>query len=166
MIPKEYSNGEVTILWKPEKCTHAGICVKTLPQVYNPKAKPWITMAGANSEALIAQVAQCPSGALSIKQNDKNMIEIKREDNGKKGRFAIFENGEFAGEMTFVWAGELQFIIDHTGIEEKYSGRGFGKKLVMEAVEYARSNDLKILPLCPFAKKIFDKDSQIQDVRS
>ena len=166
MITKEYSNGEVTILWKPEKCTHAGICVKTLPQVYNPKEKPWITMQGANSEALITQVGQCPSGALSIKQDDKIMIEIKREDNGKKGRFIIFENGQLAGEMTYVWAGELMFIIDHTGIKENYSGRGFGKKLVIEAVEYARTNDLKILPLCPFAKKVFDNDNEIQDVRS
>ena len=31
---KEYTNGEIVIVWQPELCTHAGICVKMLPQVY------------------------------------------------------------------------------------------------------------------------------------
>jgi hypothetical protein len=166
MKTKEYSNGDVTILWKPEKCIHSGICVKTLPSVYNPKERPWIKPENASSEELIKQVSKCPSGALSIKQDSKAMIKIEREDNGKKGRFVIYENDEFAGEMTYVWAGESRFIIDHTEVKGNFSGKGFGKKLVMEAVEYARNNDLKILPLCPFAKKVFDKDNGIQDVRS
>lgn len=68
MTTKEYSNGEITILWKPEKCTHSGICVKALPQVYNPKERPWIKPENADSEAIIKQVALCPSGALSIKK--------------------------------------------------------------------------------------------------
>lgn len=64
---KEYSNGEITILWQPKKCTHSGICVKTLPQVYNPKLRPWIKIENATTEELKAQVAKCPSGALSLK---------------------------------------------------------------------------------------------------
>ncbi len=63
----EYSNGEITILWKPEICIHSGICVKTLPAVYDPKDRPWIKPENATSEQLIHQVAKCPSGALSIK---------------------------------------------------------------------------------------------------
>ncbi|MFN2430469.1 MAG: GNAT family N-acetyltransferase [Cryomorphaceae bacterium] len=94
------------------------------------------------------------------------MTKIKREDNGKKGSFIIYENDVFAGEMTYVWAGKSRFIIDHTGVDENFSGKGFGKKLVMEAVAYARKNELKILPLCPFAKKVFDEDESIRDVRS
>ena len=35
----EYSNGELTIIWQPDLCQHSGICVKTLPQVYNPQGK-------------------------------------------------------------------------------------------------------------------------------
>lgn len=38
----EYTNGELTIIWQPELCQHAGICVKTLPGVYKPKERPWI----------------------------------------------------------------------------------------------------------------------------
>jgi uncharacterized Fe-S cluster protein YjdI len=66
----KYSNGEVTIIWQPDKCIHSGVCVKTLPQVYHPKEKPWIKMENASSEALIQQVAMCPSGALSIIKNE------------------------------------------------------------------------------------------------
>ena len=67
MKTNEYSNGEITILWKPEKCIHAGICVKTLPKVYSPKDRPWVKPNNATTEELIDQVSKCPSGALSIK---------------------------------------------------------------------------------------------------
>lgn len=68
MEQHEYSNGEVTIIWKPSLCQHAGICVKLLPKVYNPKSRPWIKPENASSQELIYQVKQCPSGALSIKE--------------------------------------------------------------------------------------------------
>lgn len=70
-ITKKYSNGEITIVWNPEKCIHSGVCVRTLPQVYNPKAKPWITIENASSEELKAQVSKCPSGALSYYLNSE-----------------------------------------------------------------------------------------------
>lgn len=62
---KDYSNGEVTVIWKPEVCIHSGICVKGLGEVFKPKEKPWIKMDAATSEAIIKQVNACPSGALS-----------------------------------------------------------------------------------------------------
>ncbi|WP_312923820.1 (4Fe-4S)-binding protein [Empedobacter brevis] len=67
MNQHEYTNGEVTIIWKPELCQHAGICVKMLPKVYHPNEKPWITAENATSEEIKKQVSQCPSGALSLK---------------------------------------------------------------------------------------------------
>lgn len=65
---KKYQRDGLTVLWNPRKCTHAGICVKTLPKVYNPKAKPWITPENASLEALKSQINACPSGALSYKE--------------------------------------------------------------------------------------------------
>ena len=70
-IVKKYSNGELTVVWKPKKCIHAGECVKALPQVYNPKEKPWIKAENATTEELKAQINKCPSGALSYLMNDK-----------------------------------------------------------------------------------------------
>ncbi|MFT6053176.1 MAG: putative Fe-S cluster protein YjdI [Roseivirga sp.] len=70
-IVKEYSNGELTVVWKPAKCIHASECVKALPEVYNPDEKPWIKAENASAQALKDQIAKCPSGALSYKMEEK-----------------------------------------------------------------------------------------------
>lgn len=69
-MKKEYSNGDITIVWQPGLCTHSGVCVRTLPKVYNPKAKPWIEIDNATTEELKDQVSKCPSGALSYRVNE------------------------------------------------------------------------------------------------
>ena len=91
-------------------------------------------------------------------------MEIQEEDNGKKGVFFIEENGEVVAEMTYVWSGEDKIIIDHTEVSEKLGGKGIGKQLVHRAVEMAREKQIKILPLCHFAKKVFDKTEDYKDV--
>jgi len=60
-----YSNGNINVIWQPQKCIHAGICVKMLPKVYDPKARPWINAEHATSDELKNQIDQCPSGALT-----------------------------------------------------------------------------------------------------
>ncbi|WP_228850647.1 (4Fe-4S)-binding protein [Aegicerativicinus sediminis] len=65
---KEYSNGEITVVWKPEICIHSGICARGLPAVFQPKERPWIKTDSATSDEIVSQVKKCPSGALSIKQ--------------------------------------------------------------------------------------------------
>lgn len=65
METKKYTNNkDITVLWTPSKCKHAGVCVKMLHKVYDPKAKPWIKPEMATKEQLIAQIDACPSGAL------------------------------------------------------------------------------------------------------
>ena len=68
---KQYKKEGLTINWEPEKCIHAAICVKTLPKVYDPNAKPWIKPEHATVDDLMRQIDQCPSGALSyeLRQN-------------------------------------------------------------------------------------------------
>lgn len=70
-MKKEYSNGEITIVWQPKLCEHAGVCVRTLPNVYKPKEKPWIQIENATTDELIDQVNRCPSGALSFYMNEE-----------------------------------------------------------------------------------------------
>jgi uncharacterized Fe-S cluster protein YjdI len=60
-----YTNGELTVVWKPKVCIHSALCWKGLIQVFNPKERPWIKMDGASTERIIEQVKKCPSGALS-----------------------------------------------------------------------------------------------------
>ena len=66
---KEYTNGEITVVWQPHVCIHSTLCWKQLKEVFNPRARPWVSMSGADSEAIEAQVAKCPSGALSSFRN-------------------------------------------------------------------------------------------------
>ncbi len=71
METHEYTNGEITVIWQPKKCIHAAICVKSLPQVYNPKEKPWLKPENATSAELKNQIDLCPSGALNYQFNTK-----------------------------------------------------------------------------------------------
>lgn len=66
-ITKEYSNGEVTIVWQSGKCQHAAECVKNLSKVFKPKESPWIRIENGTTQEIVDTVAKCPSGALSIK---------------------------------------------------------------------------------------------------
>ena len=67
----EYSNKDITIVWQPKVCQHAAVCVKSLPKVYKPKEKPWITIENASTDELKKQISACPSGALSFYENDE-----------------------------------------------------------------------------------------------
>jgi uncharacterized Fe-S cluster protein YjdI len=71
-MTKKYSNGEVTIVWKPHLCRHSGICVFGLPGVFDVNRKPWIDPHAATTDEIIVQVALCPSGALSSILDEKN----------------------------------------------------------------------------------------------
>lgn len=68
---REFTNGEVTVVWNAEKCIHSGICVKGLPDVFRPKVRPWIRINAASTEDITNQVKRCPSGALSFYLNAK-----------------------------------------------------------------------------------------------
>ncbi|MBC8643105.1 (4Fe-4S)-binding protein [Flavobacterium lindanitolerans] len=69
---KEYSNGEVTVVWQAEKCIHSANCVKNNPQVFQPKMRPRINIEGSSSDKIIETVKKCPSGALSFYQNNQS----------------------------------------------------------------------------------------------
>lgn len=66
---REYTNGDLTVIWDASKCTHSGHCVRELPQVFNLHQRPWVNMLGADSETIRRQVHACPSGALSLKES-------------------------------------------------------------------------------------------------
>jgi uncharacterized Fe-S cluster protein YjdI len=91
-MAKEYTNGEVTIVWKPDLCIHSENCVKGLPSVFDVNARPWINAEGASSEAIIAQVAKCPSGALSIKEQEQN-IDQKMDNSTNSTSLKVFPDG-------------------------------------------------------------------------
>lgn len=92
------------------------------------------------------------------------MIEIKQIESGAKGYFAALDGNKEAGRMSYTFAGETKMIIDHTEVSDDYRGQNIGKRILMKLVEYARENKIKIIPLCPFAKSVFDRVEEIRDV--
>lgn len=74
-------------------------------------------------------------------------------------------DGKRLAEMTYTVAGS-RVIIDHTTVDDALRGTGAGKKLVEAAVQWARAENVKIIPLCPFAKSVFDKTPAYSDVLS
>jgi hypothetical protein len=91
-------------------------------------------------------------------------MEIKQTDNGAKGSFFIDVDGRVAAAMTYTYAGASRIIIDHTEVSEALKGQSIGKQLLMKLVDFARKNKLTVLPLCPFAKSVFEKLPAIGDV--
>ena len=79
-IKKEYTKEDLTIVWEASKCIHNGTCVRTLPEVYNPKGKPWIKPEHASVADLKAQIDRCPSGALSYYSKNDETKEPEASD--------------------------------------------------------------------------------------
>ncbi len=92
------------------------------------------------------------------------MIEIKQIESGTKGYFAALDGDKEAGRMSYTFAGETKMIIDHTEVSDEFRGQNIGKRILMEVVNYVRENKIKIIPLCPYAKSVFDRTEEIRDV--
>lgn len=91
-------------------------------------------------------------------------MEVQQKDNGEKGAFFIEQEETQLAEMTYVWAGKDRIIIDHTEVDDLLKGKGAGKQMVSKAVDFAREKGISIIPLCPFAKSVFDKTLEFRDV--
>lgn len=91
-------------------------------------------------------------------------MNIKQSDDTKHGTFEIFDADVKAGEMAYTWAGDSMLIVDHTDVEDQFRGQGIGRQLLDALVAFAREREIKVIPLCPFSKSVFDKDQSIHDV--
>jgi hypothetical protein len=90
-------------------------------------------------------------------------VDINHERSGHRGAFVIERDGKRLAEMTYTVAGS-RVIIDHTTVDDALRGSGAGNRLVEAAVLWARNDAKKLLPLCPFAKSVFDKTPEYRDV--
>ncbi|WP_060873437.1 GNAT family N-acetyltransferase [Myroides odoratus] len=94
-------------------------------------------------------------------------MEIKHEQNDSKGAFTAWIDGKKAGEMTYSVAGTSMIIVDATHVDEAFKGQGVGQKLLQEGVvPFARAKGVKVMPLCPFAKAMFDRHAELADLRA
>jgi uncharacterized Fe-S cluster protein YjdI len=93
---KEYTNGEVTVFWKPRLCIHSANCLLGLPGVFDNSAKPWINMDGASTKDIMKVVDTCPSRALTYLKNAKRPMTGKRKKTSRKtgnAKIQILRNG-------------------------------------------------------------------------
>ena len=88
------------------------------------------------------------------------MVDIQHGEN----RFFIETDGEKLAEITYLNSGEQQITIDHTYVSEKLRGQKVGNALVEKVVEFARQENLQVVPQCSFAVKQFEKNENYKDV--
>ncbi len=93
-----------------------------------------------------------------------SQFEFTHEVNGSKGAFVATAAGKRAGEMTYSRMNAHAIIVDHTGVLNEFEGTGLGKQLVEHGVAWARENDQKIMPLCPFARALIERIPEYEDV--
>ena len=91
-------------------------------------------------------------------------LTVNIEESASKGRAYIGSPTDAKAEMTYSRAGNHLIIIDHTEVSEALKGKGAGRKMLNAVVAMAREKSIKIMPLCPYAKSVFDKDASIRDV--
>lgn len=93
-----------------------------------------------------------------------SQFEFSHEVSGTKGAFIATSTGSRAGEMTYSRMNEHAVIVDHTAVFAGFEGTGLGTQLVEHGVAWARAHDQKIMPLCPFARALFERTPAYHDV--
>ena len=91
---KRYTDNDLTVVRQPSKCSHSKNCFHGLPEVFNPENRPWVQLDAKDNEAIIAQVKQCPSGALSIDDEAEQQVKgaITQINVTKGGPLLVKEN--------------------------------------------------------------------------
>ena len=92
--PKEYSNDEISIVWKKEKCIHSANCVRSLPGVFKPHERPWISIKNADTPHLKETIEKCPSGALTWKNvATEDFVKNVDEAVADSTKLSVFADG-------------------------------------------------------------------------
>ena len=156
---KTYENEEIQVFWNPSLCQHAGKCARGLPGVFDPKRRPWVDLTQGSAKEIAAIIDQCPSKALQYEL--KNPVTVVFEEACQ--RSAAYKDGKLIGECEYCFAGG-KWAITHTGVRPAYEGQGIARRLVEKVIEEARTRDVKILPLCPYAQKVMLGKEEYKDV--
>lgn len=80
------------------------------------------------------------------------MPEIKLElDNLESGSFNLYEDNHRSGIMMInIDSGKL--YVFHTQVADSSQGKGYAKQMFNKMVDYAKKNELQIIPICPFVR--------------
>ena len=144
-----YENEDISVFWDSDKCRHAKECVNGCPEAFNIMRKPWIDISKAPTAKVWQAVSKCPSGALTCIYNHGVRIEYDKENS----RSLAFVDDRIVGECDYE---ETQngWIIYHTEVDEKYSGKGIAKRLVYRLIEQAERSKTDVSATCSYAAKV------------
>ncbi len=108
---REYTNGEITVYWRPSRCIHATTCYKELIEVFNPRNRPWVDMSGAPTERIIEVVNKCPTEALFYRYNkdiekDPSTTPVKPIQEEETTHLKVMKDGPLVIRGRFTLTGE------------------------------------------------------------
>lgn len=69
-VARIYRTDRIEVTWASRRCIHAGECFGDLPEVFDPRARPWVRLEGADPDEVEDTVMLCPSGALRFRRLD------------------------------------------------------------------------------------------------
>ncbi len=78
---------------------------------------------------------------------------IEHENNESGGRFFI----ENAAQLSYRWDGVKTMVVDHTTVDRELRGQGIAERLYRRMVDYARENQLRVVPVCSYIANMFEK---------
>ena len=110
-VLKEYKGSHIVVTWEPAYCIHTENCLRTAPEVFDRKQRPWIRVEAADAERIVQTVLKCPSGALHFRRVDGGEPEpvptettVEPQANGPlfvRGNLTFFDvNGEVIRKET------------------------------------------------------------------
>lgn len=93
-------------------------------------------------------------------------FEIKHKQDGSRGIFYMEGEQGIVSDLKYNLRGKHILSADSTETRESLQGHGLASKVLDHVVNYARENNLKIDPVCPFVEAKFDEIESYQDVRA
>jgi uncharacterized Fe-S cluster protein YjdI/CDGSH-type Zn-finger protein len=147
MNARSYPADGLTIHWDSSVCIHSGVCARTLPGVFKPRSRPWITPEGASAQTVMDVIDNCPSHALTYTHEGHEPMSDSTEPTSAV-EITVTENGWYqvqgptriiAADGTLIREGEKFFLCrcghskskpfcDSSHREVGFTDDGLGKK--------------------------------------
>ncbi len=140
---REYTNGKITVFWRPKECIHATTCFRELRSVFNPGKRPWVNMKGASTEEIIRIVELCPTKALTYKYNKDLDSDKNTGTSDEKSATTGASTGHMAAEIRVMPDGPLVIKGSYTIIGE--DGKELKKMKITSLCRCGQSNNM---PFC------------------
>lgn len=91
-------------------------------------------------------------------------MDIQHQDSKRGGVFFMEAQGKRLAEITYQWQEASTIVADHTWVDDSLRGQGIARKMLDVLVDFARKNQLKIIPQCSYVEVVFRREPELQDV--